>query len=288
MAAIKQLLATKTNGLNVKLFEYDIDDEQSYNQLREYLISKVKSSNVHNVENYDLTYFAAKNLKPEFIQKFNEKVAKISIPKKSKVPQFDVRRERVTEWMAQLLLEKEYGCTFYDEADKRMNLKPVEIDKHTDGIDVPGIRIVDNSIKFVICEVKASETEKIPCTSVIASLQDDIQKAVDNRDNRVSREILQYMYGIRNVKFHDDELQRIINFLSHLIAGEKDTLAENIMFFPLLIRNNNKITSNKDTGDYKNFTISGASNNIENIILAFNKSINNFSDAIYKEAIGNE
>ena len=288
MPAIRQLLATKTNGLNVKLFEYDIDDEKSYNELKEYLVNKVRTSNVHNVENYNLTYFATKNLKPEFIQKFNKQVAKISIPKKAKVPQFDVRRERVTEWMAQLLLEKEYGCTFYDEADKRMNLKPVEIDKHTDGIDVPGIRIVDNTIKFVICEVKASETEKIPCTSVVSSLQDDIQKSVENKDNRVSREILQYMYGIRNVKLHDDELQRIVDFLLHLIAGEKDTLAENIMFFPLLIRNNNKIISNKDAGDYKNFTISGVSDNIESIIFAFNKSINNFSDAIYKEAIGNE
>lgn len=82
MSTIKQLLFTKTNGLNVKLFEYNIDNEQSYNHLKEYLINKVKTSKVHNIENYDLTYFGAKNLKPEFIKKFNDKVAKISIPKK--------------------------------------------------------------------------------------------------------------------------------------------------------------------------------------------------------------
>ena len=287
MSNIKQLLATKTNGLNVKLFEYDIDNEQSYNHLKEYLIDKVKSSKVHNEENYDLTDFGTKNLKPEFIQKFNETVAKISIPKKTKLPQFDVRRERVTEWMAQLLLEQEYGCKFYDEADKRMNIEPVEIDKHTDGIDVPGIRIVNDAIKFVICEVKASEDKNIPCTSV-TPLQDDIQKAVENRDNRASKEILQYMHGIRNVKFRNDELQGIVDFLANLIAGEENTLAENIMFFPVLIRNNDKIISNKDAGDYRDFAVNGISNNnIENIVFAFKKSIDNFSNDIYTEAIGN-
>ena len=61
--------------------------------------------------------------------------------------------------MAQLLLEKEYNCKFYEEADKRMNIEPVEIDKHTPGIDVPGIRMADNQVKFVVCEVKASEDE---------------------------------------------------------------------------------------------------------------------------------
>lgn len=95
----------------------------------------------------------------------------------------------MTEWMAQLLLEQEYGCKFYDEADKRINLEPVEIDKYTDGIDVPGIRIVDDKIKFVIYEVKALEDKKILCTSVIP-LQDDIQKAVDNRDNRACKIII--------------------------------------------------------------------------------------------------
>ncbi|TYQ14843.1 UNVERIFIED_CONTAM: hypothetical protein Cloal_1226 [Acetivibrio alkalicellulosi] len=287
MAAIKQLLATKSNGLNVKLFEYDIQDQQSFKELKAYLVRKVRSSKVHNTERYDLTYFGSRNLKPEFIKKFSERVAKISTPKKAKIPQFDVRRERVTEWMAQFLLEQEYCCIFYDEADKRINLELLEVDKHTDGIDVPGIRIVDDKIKFVICEVKASEEKKIPCSSV-SSLQDDIQKAIENRDNRASKEILQYMHGIRNVKFRDDELKRIVDFLANLIAGEEDTLAKNIMFFPVLIRNNDKIMKNRNAEDYRDFSVSGVSNNIENIVFAFQKSINDFSNDIYKEAIGNE
>ena len=36
----------------------------------------------------------------------------------------------------------------------KMNIEPVELSKHTPGIDIAGIRIVDNQIKFVICEVK--------------------------------------------------------------------------------------------------------------------------------------
>ena len=77
--------------------------------------------------------------------------------------------------------------------------------------------------------MKASEDKKIPCGSV-KSLQEDIQKAVDDADNRVSREILEYMHGMRNVKIQDDLLQRIIDFLGRLIAGEKEEFVENIMF----------------------------------------------------------
>ena len=60
------------------------------------------------------------------------------------------------------------------------------------------------------------------------------------------------------------------------------------MFFPVIIRNNNEIIDNSDVGDYKNFTVSGVSSkNIESILLAFRKSINQFSNEIYEEAINN-
>ena len=229
MANVKKVLETVVNGLKVNLFEYDIESKESISQIKEYLINKVRISKVHNTAEYDLTYYGAQNLDPEFVTRFNEQVAKINIPKKSSIPHFDVRRERITEWMAQYLLEQEYGCKFYDEADKRINLKAVEIDKHTDGIDVPGIWIDNDKIRFVVCEVKASEITKIPCSSA-KDLQEDIQKAIDNVDNRVTREILEYMHGIRNVKIQDELLDKIVEFLAHLIAGEKKDLAENIMF----------------------------------------------------------
>lgn len=288
MAAIKELLSTKSNGLNVKLFEYDIADDHSFDELKGYLISKIRASKIHNAENYDLNYYGSKNLNPAFIQKFNERVAEITIPQKAKIPHFDVRRERVTEWMAQQLLENKYGCRFYDEADKRINIEPVDIDKHTAGIDVPGIRIVNDQIKFVVCEVKASEDKKIPCSSAV-SLQEDIQKAVDNKEERVTREILQYMQGIRNIKMTDNELQMIVNFLARMIVNSSADLVKNIMFFPVIIRNNQEIIKNKDAGDYCDFSINGVDcKSIENIILAFQQPITQFSNDVYREAIGNE
>lgn len=285
---VRELASTKLNGLNVKLFEYDINDEQSLSELKDYLIGKIRKSKVHDIGNYDLNFYGSKNLNPRFIQKFNEQVAKINVPQKHKLPQFDVRRSRVTEWMAQLLLEKEYDCKFYEEADKRMNIEPIDINKHTPGIDVLGIRIVDNQITFVICEVKASEEKKIPCSSV-PSLQNDIQKSIDNNEERVTREILQYMHGIRNIKMRDEELEKIVSFLAKLIVGTKTELSKSIMFFPVLIRNNIDILQNKDPRDYKNFVVKGIDNkNIENIIFAFGYSIQKFSNEIYTEAICNE
>ena len=286
MAGISKVLETESNGLKVNLFEFDIEDEESFNEIKAYLVNKVKISKVHNIKEYDLTYYGAKNLNPDFVAKFNEQVAKINIPIKAQIPQFDVRRERVTEWMAQYLLEQEYGCKFYDEADKRINLKTVEIDKHTDGIDVPGILIDNDKVRFVVCEVKASEENSIPCNSV-KSLQKDIQKSINNADNRVSHEILEYMHGIRNVKIQDNILEKIICFLAQLIAGEKKKLADNIMFFPFLLRNNEKIVSEMNVDDYKNFSLKEVQKeNIENIILSFRKNFSEFSNEVYEEAIG--
>lgn len=293
MSVIKELLSSKANGLKIKLFEYNIDDEESYKKIKEYLINKVRKSKVHNTLEYDLTYYGSANLNPEFVKKFNERVAEINIPQKAKkIPQFDVRRERVTEWMAQLVLENKYGCKFYEEADKRMNLETVDIDKHTSGIDVPGIMFEDDIVKFVVCEVKASEDKKIPCSSSNA-LMNDIQKSIDNHENRVSREILQYMHGIRNVKMADDEITKILDFLAKLVVDSQENssenLVKNIMFFPVLIRKNDEIINNNNIDDYKNFNVQGIDNeNIENVICVLNSSINNFSNDIYKEAIGDE
>ena len=286
MADIKKILETKRNGLNVNLFEFDIDNEANFNELKAYLINKVKVSKVHNIEEYNLTYYVPKNLNPEFVAKFNAQIAKINIPKKAKKPQFDVRRERVTEWMAQYLLEQEFGCLFYDEADKRINLKTVEIDKHTDGIDVPGIWLDDGQIKFVVCEVKASEEKNIPCSSM-KPLQEDIQKAVENTDNRVSREILEYMHGIREAEIQDELFQRIVVFLAELIGGERRDLADNIMFFPFLLRNNGKIISESNTDDFKKFSLNRVQQeNVQNIIAVFEQDFSIFSDGIYEQALG--
>lgn len=60
MAGISKVLETELNGLKVKLFEFDVEDDESFNELKAYLINKVKISKVHNVEEYDLTYYGTK------------------------------------------------------------------------------------------------------------------------------------------------------------------------------------------------------------------------------------
>ena len=95
------------------------------------------------------------------------------------------------------------------------------------------------------------------------------------------------MHGIRNVKMQDELLRKIVDFLVDLIAGEKKDLAENIMFFPFLLRNNEKIVSDMNIDDYKNFSLQRVKKeNVENIILEFEKQFTDFSTEIYKEAIG--
>ena len=165
-------------------------------------------------------------------------------------------------------------------------MKPTEINKHTDGIDVPGIWVDNDRVRFVVCEVKASEAVKIPCDSV-KELQKDIQKAIDNEDYRVSRDILEYMHGIMDVKIKEDLFNKIVVFLANLIGGEKKDLVNNIVFFPFLLRNNDEIVVDKNVNDYKNFFLDRVGiENVENIILTFKKQFTDFSNEVYENAIG--
>ena len=59
------------------------------------------------------------------------------------------------------------------------------------------------------------------------------------------------------------------------------------MFFPFLLRNNDKIVSERNIDDYKNFSLQRVKReNVKNIILAFEKQFTDFSTKIYEEAIG--
>lgn len=85
----------------------------------------------------------------------------------------------------------------------------------------------------------------------------------------------------------DDLLQRVIDFLARLIAGEKKDLADNLMFFPVLLRNNAKIIDEKNMDDYKNFSLQRVKEeNVESIVAAFGKDFSEFSNEIYEKAIG--
>ena len=55
-------------------------------------------------------------MNPAFVERFNEQIAKINIPQRASIPQFDVRRERITEWLAQYLLEQKYIVCYMIQA----------------------------------------------------------------------------------------------------------------------------------------------------------------------------
>ena len=57
MADVKKILEAVVNGLKVNLFEFDIENEDGYNKIKEYLINKIRITKVHNMEEYDLTYY---------------------------------------------------------------------------------------------------------------------------------------------------------------------------------------------------------------------------------------
>lgn len=177
MKGLIERLTTELNGLQVKLFEYDVKDEDSLMELKEFLYAKIRNSKLHKIEDYNVNYYSSQNMNPEFIRQLDERIKMITTPHVHKIPEFTVQRERVTEWMAELVLKEKYDCQFYEDADKRMNIDPVDIDKHTSGIDVPGICIQNGKIKFVVCEVKASNSKARPYNT-IKELNNDIKKSI--------------------------------------------------------------------------------------------------------------
>lgn len=287
MGLIDYIDSSEHNGITVKLFEYNLTNDNNIIELKNYLIDKVKKSQSYTKKIIsNLHYNTSPLMNDKFIANITKRINDCSCPQNHPIEHFGVKRERITEWMAQLLLEKKYKCKFFDEADKRMLLSYATEDKHTPGIDVPGILTNGDELKFIICEVKASEQNSIPCSSS-KELNDDIQKAINNKKNRVSKEILDYVSRIQDIEFNTKDIEKIINFLLELLS---DTTYNNkIHFFPVLIRNNEKIKINKNSDDYKNFNVDNLSKeNIENILGIFLSPINEFSDSIYKEALNGE
>ena len=81
--SVKELASTKLNSLTVKLFEYDIDNEQSFTDLKEYLVKKIKKSKVHNV---NLNYYGSKNLNPTFVKNLMSKLRRLRFHKSKDAP----------------------------------------------------------------------------------------------------------------------------------------------------------------------------------------------------------
>ena len=238
------------NGIEINVYELDESNQSmdAVNYLESYLMGKIKAMKMH--QDFIVNdVFNVPILEKEYIDRINQEIQKVNNPAYSRLNWFDVRRSRVTEFMSQLLLEKEYQCTFFKEADKRINLSAYEADKHVSGIDVTGIQEQGEGFKFVLCEVKASKEKRIPCSSA-SGLLSDISSAYTN-SKRVLREIESF-YRKWDGDLEKSEVKNIRVFLNEILRNSTSQRVnlENILFIPFLIRSNPETIEAKSLEDF--------------------------------------
>lgn len=273
------------NDINVALYDIDLENEEVMNDLKKWLQQKIKRMNMHNTNFIDA--FNVPTISEEYKQKIKKIYEKKSNPKENKIKWFDVRRSRVTEFMAQKLLEKQYNCLFYEEADKKMQAPIIDRDKHAGGIDVTGIRNYNNEFKFVVCEVKASSSKDIPCSSA-SDLLKDINKSFYDESDRTTKEVMNYLKSLSNVLNDDNDqiIYNIVKFLMEIIEenGKGSFINNKVVFFPFLIRNNEKVCKEYSLDDFSDFKNEDFKNTeMKGIIWAFNTEIDEFVRKIYDE-----
>ncbi|MBD3341248.1 MAG: hypothetical protein GF353_19230 [Candidatus Lokiarchaeota archaeon] len=286
MPIFNRKVRKKINGIEVSVYEVDLSSDEELNKLKTFLINKIKRIKLFNEAESYADLLSPPNLSRKFGQALHERIKEICTPEDHKIKWFDVKRSFVSEFMSQLLLERKYSCLFFEDADKRINVTPDQIDKHAPGIDVTGIQYQNSEFKFVVCEVKASGQSNIPCDSSELLLK-DIEKA-RNSKNRVSREILYYLSKLKNIDIDNDFLKEIITFLADLICESvsTDALINRLVFFPFLIRNNGKIIDDSNVKDFEGFHKDKLKDiNLNGIIWSFEDNIDDFSRNIYEEAL---
>ncbi len=280
MVEFEQKHSQCINGFEINAYTVDTKFNQA---LKELLKNKIKKIKLYTEDYID---FLSPDTNPKFKTQMYEKIVELSIPSNHKIKWFDVKRSFTTEFMSQILLEKNYNCIFHNEADKRINTTPTSVEKHAEGIDVVGIQSIGETFNFVVCEVKASKDNNIPCGSS-ASLLDDIKKSSTPNSKRLQREILQYMKNIGSVNTQTTE--QTVKFLSELLVVEssENKLFESIIFYPFLIRDNSEIINNGNLNDFQDFKKEELSDiQLTGIIWSFNENIDDFCINLYDEAIG--
>lgn len=286
MPTFNRKIKQEINGIEVCVYEVDLSSDEELNKLKTYLIKKIQRIKLFKEAESYSDLLSPPNLSKKFSQALHERIKEICTPEDHKIKWFDVKRSFVSEFMSQLLLERKYSCLFFEDADKRINVTPDQIDKHASGIDVTGIQYQNSEFKFVVCEVKASGQSEIPCSSS-ESLLRDIEKAKDSK-NRVPREILYYLSKLRNIDADNELLKEIITFLAELICESvsTDALINRIVFFPFLIRNNGDIINDNNINDFEIFHKNKLKDmNLNGVIWSFEDNIDDFSRNIYEEAL---
>lgn len=271
------------NDIEVTLYDVDLEKEDEINDLKNWLQQKIKRMNMHNADFIDT--FNVPTISEEFRQRIKEKYEKNSNPIENKIEWFDVRRSRVTEFMAQRLLEKQYNCLFYEEADKKITASIIDRDKHVGGVDVTGIKKEEDDFKFVICEVKSSSSKSIPCENAKELLK-DINASFYNDKDRTTKEIMNYFKSLSNSLTNDELIHNILIFLINLVdeLGNESVIKNKLVFFPFLIRNNKKVCEEYELNDFSNFKNDDFKNTeMKGIIWAFNTDIDEFVKKIYNE-----
>ncbi|MBE8233061.1 MAG: hypothetical protein HAW67_04940 [Endozoicomonadaceae bacterium] len=207
-----------------------------------------------------------------------EQYEKLSTPHNHAIPAFDVKRSTVTEFMAEYLLAKEFQCIFFEESNKKINKSVVDANRHSTGVDVVGIQENENTLKFVVAEVKASQDPNIPCAPA-ESLKKDIINLLDFENDRLYREIFAMIDN-----FKKPEIEKYITFLVDLINKQDapKQFIERIIIYPFLIRNNVEIVKKKKLDDYKNFSqLDTKGVETIGIVWALNKDLDAFVNSIY-------
>lgn len=284
MPAFRKRLEKKIRDFEVVVYDIDSNTENS-EKLEAYLIGKIKNIKIRNRLTEYQEYLKVPNLKPEFIDKLQANILELANPKEHPIKHFDVRRSFITEFLSQLLLERQYNCVFHEHADKRLNVDPVNIDKHTSGIDVTGIQIKGEPLKFAVCEVKASKSD-IPCTET-PKLLEEIKSSLDVDKKRLTREILSYCDKL--IKNDNDDLfQDIVSFLLGILqeTTDKNHVLKNVIFFPFLLRRHDDIVAKQDVSDYDVFASENFQNStITGVIWAFNDDIDSFCTTVWEKAV---
>jgi len=269
------------DNLKIKVFEINHENPAHVENLQNLLINKVKSMKIHqNIleENYFPPGFDE-----EFIKNFKRSAQSIITPEEHSIPWFDVRRSRLPEFLSQIYLEKEMGCVFFDKCDKRINLDAFEVDAHAKGIDVVGIKDQNNDFKFIVCEVKVSNEQKIPCETS-KKLKKDILRSKEN-SRRVLKEVLTLLQCL-NTNTASNEINSILKLLFELVNAKdsQETLYKNIIFMPFLIKRNQDIINNVNIGDLTQF-MDIKDINIEGFLWSFNDDIDTFVKNAYNLAL---
>lgn len=298
MPKFNEKINTENNGFEIRVYDIDSSNQDDIKKLENYIISKIRKMKIHNGISI---YSNVNGIKKDFLNKIKEaeennktELSRICTPEENTKKWFDVRRSRVTEFMSQLLLEKELNCVFFDETDKRINLSAFEADTHVKGIDVTGVHIDNNgNSKFVVCEVKASGSDKIPCSSS-NDLLNDIKNSYNLTNERVFREIKDFTSKLLEANV-TDEINNIIEYIVDLYAqildkkSSKKLILDNILFIPFLIRRNPKIIENNDIRDFNNFNKADFEQiNLKGVMWVLNQDIDSFCINLYNKAVPNE